>query len=39
MNNVILYIDNSDFTSYKESYMFTTVDDATRYFITEVKEN
>lgn len=39
MNNVILYTDNSNFTSYKESYMFTIVNDTTCYFITEVKEN
>ena len=38
MNNVILYTDNGDFTSYKENHVFATIDDATRYFLTEIKE-
>ena len=39
MNNVILYTDNGDFISYEENHVFATIDDATRYFLTEVKEN
>lgn len=35
----ITYTFKGDFTSYEESHVFATVDDATRYFLTEVKEN
>ena len=39
MNNVILYTDNGDFISYEENHVFATIDNATRYFLIEVKEN
>lgn len=39
MNNIILYTDNGNFTSYKENHVFTIINDTTCYFITEVKEN
>ena len=35
----VTYTFNGDFTSYEENHVFATVDDATRYFLTEVKEN
>ena len=34
----ITYTFNSDFISYEENYVFATIDDATRYFLTEIKE-
>lgn len=35
----VTYTFNDNFTSYEESHVFATVDDATRYFLTEVKKN
>ena len=35
----VTYTFNGDFISYEESHVFATVDDATRYFLTEVKKN
>lgn len=35
----VTYTFNGDFTYYEESHVFATVDDATRYFLTEVNEN
>ena len=35
----VTYTFKGDFTSYEESHVFTTIDDATSYFLTEVKEN
>lgn len=35
----VTYTFNSDFTSYEESHVFAAIDDATRYFLTEVKKN
>ena len=34
----VTYTFNSDFISYEENYVFATIDDATRYFLTEIKE-
>ena len=35
----VTYTFNSDFISYEENHVFATIDDATRYFLTEVKKN
>lgn len=35
----ITYTFKGDYTPYKECYVFATIDDATNYFLTEVKEN
>lgn len=34
----VTYTFKGDFISYEESHVFTTIDDATRYFLTEIKE-
>ena len=34
----VTYTFNSDFISYEENLVFATIDDATRYFLTEIKE-
>ena len=34
----ITYTFNSEFISYEENHVFATIDDATRYFLTEIKE-
>ena len=34
----VTYTFNSDFISYEENYVFATIDDAIRYFLTEIKE-
>ena len=35
----VTYTFKGDFISYEENLVFATIDDATRYFLTEVKEN
>ena len=35
----VTYTFNGDFTSYEESHVFAAIDDATRYFLIEVKKN
>ena len=35
----VTYTFSGDYISYEEYHVFATVDDATRYFLTEVKKN